>query len=152
MMAGEDRDSRMPNDANGVELRDRADETSGDASASVITKVSRRPFDLFQDPVSRWLLLVAIVLDLVMIVVTYVARDQLGPAIALHWSVNGLPDRIGLPREIWIIPLISSLVVAANVILGWLAFQYDRFLSRFLLGATWLVELTGWIALITLIR
>lgn len=152
MTTGEDRDSRMPDDASGVDTRDGADDPVDAPLASVIKKTTRRPFALFQDPVSRGFLLAAVVLDIAMVVVTYWARNRLGPAIALHWSVNGLPDRIGSPREIWIIPLISSLVVAANFVLSWLAFQYDRFLSRFLLGATLLVELTGWIALITLIR
>ncbi|HLI52247.1 MAG TPA: DUF1648 domain-containing protein [Thermomicrobiaceae bacterium] len=149
---GEDRYNRTPDDADEARPWDATDENGGYSRPSGVTAARRQPFALFQDPVSLWLLLVSVVLDVAMVVVTLVFRDRIGPAIALHWSVNGLPDRIGSPREIWVFPLISSLVVAANFVFSWLAFGYDRFLGRFLLGATWLVELTDWIALITLIR
>lgn len=149
---GKNRDSRTSDDIDGVLPRQRAGESDINTPVSGLRKAPTRPFLLFQDPVSLWMLLVAIALDVAMVVVILLTRGRLGPAIALHWSVNGLPDRIGSPREIWIIPLISSLVVGANFIFSWIAFGYDRFLARFLLGATWLVELVGWIALITLIR
>ena len=71
-------------------------------------------------------------------------------ALPLHYSATGVPDRIGTPREIFILPLITALVAAANIALAWSVARFDRFAARLLLSATCLVQLVAWVALLKL--
>jgi hypothetical protein len=107
---------------------------------------------VLNDPVALRLLGVAVLMNVAMIVFILIRFHSLPPSIALHWNVNGDPDRIGSPREIWVIPIITALVAIANLILAWSIESFDRFAARFLLAASCLVQLVAWVALITLMR
>src|SRR5919199_6510088 len=71
-------------------------------------------------------------------------------ALPLHYSATGVPDRIGTPREIFVLPLITALVAAANIALAWSVARFDRFAARLLLSGTCLVQLVAWVALLKL--
>lgn len=107
---------------------------------------------VLNDPVALSLLAIAVLMNVAMVIFILVRYDSLPSSIALHWNVNGDPDRIGSPREIWVIPIITALVAIANLILAWSIDTFDRFAARFLLAASCLVQVVAWIALITLIR
>jgi hypothetical protein len=107
---------------------------------------------LLNDPIALGLLGLAVVLNVVMVAYILIQYSSIPSAITLHWNVNGFPDRIGSPREIWIVPLITGLVTITNFLLAWSIVTFDRFAARLLLGATCLVQLVAWVALITLIR
>ena len=107
---------------------------------------------ILNDNVAIYLLGIAVVMNVAMVVFILFRYSSLPPSIALHWNVNGDPDRIGSPREIWVIPIITALVAIANLILAWSIESFDRFAARFLLAASCLVQVVAWIALITLIR
>lgn len=106
---------------------------------------------LLNDATALALLAVAVVLNVLMVTVILVRYESIPPSIALHWNVNGMPDRIGSPREIWILPVITGLVTLANFGLAWSIVTFDRFAARFLLGAACLVQVVAWVALLTLI-
>lgn len=74
--------------------------------------------------------------------------------IALHFGPAGaaMPDRIGDKRELWTIPLIVGLVLAANVALAWALYHYDRFVARLLTFGSALIAAIAWIVLLTLLR
>lgn len=112
---------------------------------------SSRPH-MLNDNVALTLLGIAVVMNVAMVIFILFRYSSLPPSIALHWNVNGDPDRIGSPREIWVIPIITALVAIANLILAWSIESFDRFAARFLLAASCLVQIVAWIALITLIR
>lgn len=78
--------------------------------------------------------------------------DDIPPSLTLHWNVDGLPGRVGEPREIWILPVIAGLVLIANVGLAWSIAQFDRFAARLLVSSTLLVHLVTWLALIMLLN
>ncbi len=107
---------------------------------------------LLNDPIALGLLGIAVLLNVVMVAYILLQYDSIPSSITLHWNVNGFPDRIGSPREIWIVPLITGMVTIANFLLAWSIVTFDRFAARLLLGATCLVQLVAWVALITLIR
>lgn len=107
---------------------------------------------LLNDPIALGLLGLAVLLNVVMVAYILLQYESIPSSITLHWNVNGFPDRIGSPREVWIIPLITGLVTIANFLLAWSIVTFDRFAARLLLGATCLVQLVAWVALITLIR
>ncbi len=107
---------------------------------------------VLNDPVALSFLGIAVLLNAVMVVFILVRYDSLPSSIALHWNVNGDPDRIGSPREIWVVPIITALVAIANLILAWSIETFDRFAARFLLASSCMVQVVAWVALITLIR
>ncbi len=107
---------------------------------------------ILNDTIALSLLGIAVVLNVAMILFILFRFNSLPPSIVLHWNVNGDPDRIGSPREIWIIPIITSLVAIGNFILSWSIETFDRFAARFLLAASCLVQVVAWIALVTLIK
>jgi hypothetical protein len=86
-----------------------------------------------------------------MIVFIFVRFQDVPPSITLHWTVEGLPGRVGTAQEIWILPIICGLVLIANFGLAWSIALFDRFAARFLLGSTILVHAVAWVALMMLI-
>lgn len=106
---------------------------------------------LLEDQVSLGLLALAVLMNVVMVVYILTQYEGLPASLVLHWNANGDPDRIGSPREIWTLPIITGLVTIANFVLAWSIVTFDRFAARFLLGATCLVQLVAWVALLTII-
>lgn len=76
--------------------------------------------------------------------------DAVPQTLPLHYNATGQPDRIGSPREIFILPLIAALVAVANIALAWSVVRFDRFAARMLLGGTCLVGAVAWVALLKL--
>ncbi|HUZ01886.1 MAG TPA: DUF1648 domain-containing protein [Thermomicrobiaceae bacterium] len=107
---------------------------------------------LLGDPVAVASVAVALAFNLTMIGYILARYGSIPSSIALHWNVNGLPDRIGSPREIWTLPLIAGLVTLTNMGLAWSIVRFDRFAARFLLAAACLVQVVTWVALISLLR
>lgn len=107
---------------------------------------------LLSDTTALALLAAAVLIDVAMVVFILVERGSFPQTITLHWNANGTPDRVGSPREIWVLPLITGIVTVANFGLAWTIVTFDRFAARFLLGATCIVQLVAWVALVTLTR
>lgn len=76
--------------------------------------------------------------------------DSVPRALPLHYSATGQPDRIGTPREVFLLPLITALAAVGNVALASSVIRYDRFAARLLVGGTCLVQLVAWVALLRL--
>ncbi len=121
------------------------------AARSADVSPALRPL-LLADRVALAVLAVAVLLDVLLVGYILLQYDRIPPTIALHWNVNGLPDRIGSPREIWTLPLITGIVTIANFGLAWSVESFDRFAARLLLGATCLVQVFAWVAVVTLIH
>ncbi|HEU5328453.1 MAG TPA: DUF1648 domain-containing protein [Thermomicrobiales bacterium] len=76
--------------------------------------------------------------------------DAVPQTLPLHYNATGQPDRIGTPREIFLLPLITALVAVANITLAWSVVRFDRFAARLLLSGTCLVQAVAWVALLKL--
>lgn len=74
--------------------------------------------------------------------------------IALHFGPAGSsqPNRIGEKRELWTIPFIVGIVLAANTALAWAVYRYDRFAARLLALGCALVAAIAWVVLLTLLH
>lgn len=105
---------------------------------------------LLRDRVTVSLLLLGGALVAAMLWFILLRYDSVPRALPLHYSATGQPDRIGTPREIFILPLITALAAVANVALGWSVVRFDRFAARLLVGGTCLVQLVAWVALLKL--
>lgn len=112
-----------------------------------------RPLRLLfiHDHVGLSFLALALGLNLAMILYLLVQYDQLPQTLVLHWNANGLPDRIGTRRDLWLLPIITAIVTIANIGLAWLAETFDRFAARLLLAGTCLVQVVAWVALLSIV-
>jgi hypothetical protein len=105
---------------------------------------------LGRDPLSLVLLGLALLLLASQFVFLLVQSSRLPEMLVLHWNAAGLPDRIGTRREVWILPIVATIVVFANVALAVLAASLERFAAWLLLGGTIIVLILVWIALLVI--
>ncbi len=83
------------------------------------------------------------------------ARYMHFPAqIAFHFGPAGSsqPNRIGDKRELWTIPFIVGIVLAANTALAWALHRYDRFAARLLTLGSAVVAAIAWVVFLTLLH
>jgi hypothetical protein len=73
--------------------------------------------------------------------------------VALHFTVQGQPDRFGAPLDVFILPIISGLTWALNTLLGlWLrGREGEHPLAHLLFGASLLVQALVWVAALRLV-
>ncbi len=107
-------------------------------------------FALLQDRVAVWLLLAGWALVVAMLWFIVLRYDAVPQTLPLHFNATGQPDRIGTPREIFVLPLITALVAVVNIALAWSVVRFDRFAARLLLSGTCLVQAVAWVALLEL--
>lgn len=67
---------------------------------------------------------------------------------ATHVSASGALEHFEKNTAIWRLPLLSAMFFLMNFVAAWFISPTDRFLSRFLLGVSAVVQLVAWIALI----
>jgi uncharacterized membrane protein len=72
--------------------------------------------------------------------------------LPLHYTVDGLADRVGAASEVFILPLIGLLALLVNVIFGVVAYSRERMASYVVWGGTLLVQLLLWVGAINLLR
>ncbi len=99
-------------------------------------------------------LLAAVVLVGAMITYIALRYAHFPNQIALHFGPAGSsqPNRIGEKRELWTIPFIVGIVLAANTALAWAVYRYDRFAARLLTLGCALVAAIAWVVLLTLLH
>lgn len=105
---------------------------------------------LLRDRIAVGLVLAAGALVTLMLWFIVLRFDRVPAALPLHYSATGQPDRIGTPREIFILPLIAALAAVGNIALASSVVRYDRFAARLLTGGTLLVQVVAWVALLKL--
>lgn len=113
-------------------------------------RTAGQTFSLFQDCPAVTLLLAGGALITAMVWFIVLRYDSVPQTLPLHYNATGQPDRIGTPREIFILPLITALVAAVNIALAWSVIRFDRFAARLLLSGTCLVQAVAWVALLKL--
>ena len=69
------------------------------------------------------------------------------PAVLpIHLDAAGRPDRWGPARLLWRLPLLAAMTTLINLVLAWFLTPLDRFVGRFLLAASLVVQVIVWIA------
>lgn len=111
-------------------------------------RTSGQALSLFADRPSVGLILLGGALVATMLWFILIRFDAVPQTLPLHYNLNGRPDRIGTPREIFYFPLIAALITVANLALAWSVIRFDRFAARLLLGGTCLAQLVAWVALL----
>lgn len=120
------------------------------ADQRAFAHAAARPLALFADPSAVLLMLFGGVLLAAMIWFILLRYDSVPQTLPLHYNTLGQPDRIGSPREIFLLPLIAGVVAVANIALAWSVIRFDRFAARLLLTGTCLVQTVTWVALLKL--
>lgn len=115
-------------------------------------RTADRALVLFADRPAVMLLLLGGALIAAMLWFIVLRYDAVPQTLPLHYSTTGQPDRIGTPREVFTLPLITALVAVANIALAWNVIRFDRFAARLLLGGTCLVQAVAWVALLKLFQ
>ncbi len=113
-------------------------------------RTAAQPFALFADQQSVLLMLLGGALIAAMLWFILLRYESVPQTLPLHYNTLGQPDRIGSPREIFLLPLIAGVVAAANIALAWSVVRFDRFAARVLLSGTCLVQVVTWVALLKL--
>lgn len=129
-------------------------EVTGTGSRRVIVAPDAGRGSLLVDRSALAFLLVAIVLAGAMIAFIALRYAHFPNQIALHFGPAGSsqPNRIGEKRELWTIPFIVGIVLAANTALAWAVYRYDRFAARLLTLGCALIAAIAWVVLLTLLH
>lgn len=73
--------------------------------------------------------------------------DGVVSPFATHVNASGGLENFEKNTAIWRLPLLSGMFFLMNLVAAWFISSTDRFLSRFLLGVSAVVQLVVWIAL-----
>ena len=129
-------------------------EVTSTGSRRVIVAPDAGVGSLLADRSALAFLLAAVVLVGAMIAFIALRYAHFPNQIALHFGPAGSsqPNRIGEKRELWTIPFIVGIVLAANAALAWAVYRYDRFAARLLTLGCALVAAIAWVVLLTLLH
>ena len=129
-------------------------EVTSTGSRRVIVAPDAGMGSLLADRSALAFLLAAVVLVGAMIAFIALRYAHFPNQIALHFGPAGSsqPNRIGEKRELWTIPFIVGIVLAANTALAWAVYRYDRFAARLLTLGCALVAAIAWVVLLTLLH
>jgi len=129
-------------------------EVTSTGSRRVIVAPDAGVGSLLADRSALAFLLAAVMLVGAMIAYIVLRYAHFPNQIALHFGAAGPsePNRIGEKRELWTIPFIVGIVLAANTALAWAVYRYDRFAARLLALGCALVGAVAWVVLLTLLH
>ena len=106
---------------------------------------------LLGDHIASTAIAVGVALPLLMAAYVFSQYEGLPRDVPLHWDAHGLLDRIGTPRELWLLPLTSAFILALNTLLATFAIAYDRLAARLLTAATPVAQLAAFFALVRIV-
>lgn len=90
-------------------------------------------------------------LSVVLMAATVAGRTSSMPDwFPIHLNAEGDPDLWGTPGSLWRIPLMAVMFTLMACAFAWFTSRRDPFAARFAIGATILLQLLCWIALINL--
>jgi hypothetical protein len=102
---------------------------------------------LLGDQIASTAIALGVALPLLMAAYLFSQYEGVPRDVPLHWDAHGLLDRLGAPRELWLLPLTSVCILAVNTLLATFAIAFDRFAARLLTVATPIAQLATFFAL-----
>ncbi len=104
--------------------------------------------DLVNDPLALALIGVATFGLLVMATIMGNRLGALITVLELRFDAAGAPYRWGVPRTLWNLPLLGTMITLMNVAVAWFVSPHDRFASRFCIAAALGIQLLIWVPVI----
>ena len=121
-----------------------------------VTQTTQHPplFDwpLWRDRLAQGFGALSVVMVLGLFAFVCFRFPDLPARLPLHYSVEGLADRVGPASDVFILPLIGLLALLVNVMFGAVAYTRERMASYVVWGGTLLVQLLLWVSAINLLR
>jgi hypothetical protein len=77
--------------------------------------------------------------------------DTLAPGFATHVSASGVPEQFRSEAALWRLPLMAGALFLMNLVISWVLAHHSRFSARFLLGASLIVHVLIWVALLRIV-
>jgi len=109
-------------------------------------------WDLWRDRLARGLIVPGAILCVALFAFVCFRYPDLPARLPLHYSIEGLADRLGPASQAFILPLIGLMALLANSVLGGLIYRRERMASYVLWGGTILVQALLWIGAIGLLK
>lgn len=72
--------------------------------------------------------------------------EALAPGFATHVTASGLPEEFRSETALWRLPLMAGALFVMSLVLAWFASARSRFLSRFFLASSALIQVLIWVA------
>jgi hypothetical protein len=121
-----------------------------------VTQTTQHPplfdWDLWRDRLARGLVTLGVSLCVTLFAFVCFRYPDLPARLPLHYSIEGLADRLGPASQAFILPLIGLMALLANSVLGGLIYRRERMASYVLWGGTILVQALLWVGAIGLLR
>jgi hypothetical protein len=109
-------------------------------------------WDLWRDRLARGLIAPGVILCIALFAFVCFRYPDLPARLPLHYSIEGLADRLGPASQAFILPLIGLMALLANSVLGGLIYRRERMASYVLWGGTILVQALLWVGAIGLLK
>ncbi len=104
--------------------------------------------DLVNDPLALALIGVGTFGLLVMVTIMGNRMGSLASVLELRFDAVGSPYRWGVPRTLWNLPLLATMITLMNVAVAWFVSPHDRFASRFCIAAALVIQLLVWVPVV----
>jgi hypothetical protein len=109
-------------------------------------------WSLWHDRVAHSLVYAGAALCLLLFGLVAFRYPDLPTMIPLHYNLAGIVDRRGPMSQAFILPLIGSLVLGANTLLGGIFYRREQMAAYLLWGGAIIVQLLLWIGTINLLK
>jgi hypothetical protein len=121
-----------------------------------VTQTTQHPplFDwaLWRDRIAQVMIAAGAMLCLALFALVCFRYPDLPARLPLHYSIDGVVDRSGPTSQAFMLPLIGTLVLMANITLGLVAYNRERMAAYLLWGGMLLVQLLLWVGAIGLLK
>jgi hypothetical protein len=106
---------------------------------------------IFNDVVSLVIIGIAVVSLAAMAILVGNRIETLPLTIPTHVSASGLLEDVKSRTALWRLPLLGTFLTLMNVVIALFVARIDRFASRFILGASLVVQFVAWVAIIRIL-
>lgn len=108
-------------------------------------------YDFWNDRIVRWLLLLAVVLNVVVIGLLMARYPQLGAAVEMRFNATGAATELRPRHHVLFLPLAAFGLTLLNIAVGLLLYRPQRLGARLLQGASVVVQVLFAIAILSII-
>jgi hypothetical protein len=107
---------------------------------------------IWGDRFAQGVLLGGVALNLALFAILCFRYPRLPNLLPLHYDIEGRVDRISPRSEIFVLPVIGLITLAANVVLGGVLYRRERVVSYITWGGALLVQILFLLALLNIVR
>jgi hypothetical protein len=107
---------------------------------------------IWGDRLAHGVLLGGVVLNLILFAILCFRYPRLPNLLPLHYDIEGRVDRVSPRSEIFVLPVIGLITLAANTVLGGVLYRRERIVSYVTWSGALLVQILFLLALLNIVR